>query len=153
MKIKEFADQKHLTQGAIYKAIGRAGYSARQLTDKKGNITTKGMAIINKLFADDPEPDSEPLKEEKPEDIIIAELRDRLKEAKERAEKWETRYLELQTKTEQERASLLDKISEANRLLSQQQELERLRAMNPIKRLFSGRKKEQQQIPSDGQIH
>jgi hypothetical protein len=154
MKIKEFAVEKGVTPGAIYKAVQRSGHSAKELTDKRGNITAKGAGILQKLFPDDTEPRSEPLKEERADNSTLDDLRDRLRAAEERAEKWERLYLELQEKTERERASLLDRISEANRLISQQQELARLASMNPIKRLFSGRKKEQQQqIPSDGQIN
>ena len=150
MKIKEFADQKHLTQGAIYKAIGRAGYSAKQLTDRKGNLTGKGMALLVKLFSDDPEPESEPVKAEKPEDIIIAELRDRLREAQERAEKWERLYFELQDRATQEREAHREELRAAHVLAAQAQETISKLSMNPIRRLFSGKKKD---IPSDGQIH
>ena len=36
MKIKDFAAEKQLSKQAIYKAIQRAGFSAKQLTDRNG---------------------------------------------------------------------------------------------------------------------
>ena len=153
MKIKDYAAEKGLTQGAVYKAITRAGHSTKELTDRKGNITEKGSAILADLFPDAEIPRSEPLKETQPDNSTIEELRTRLRAAEERADKWEGLYLELQQKVERERAAFLDKISEANRLISQQQELARIASMNPIKRLFAGKKKKPTDaIDTNGQV-
>lgn len=158
MKIKDFAVEKGLTQGAIYKAIGRAGHSAKELTDKKGNLTAKGSQILRELFPDDQEPitepRSEPLKEEKAEDSTIDDLRDRLRAAEERAEKWERLYLELQDRAAQEREAHREELRAAHVLAAQAQEtISALSAKkNPILRLFSGRKKEQQHTAADGEV-
>lgn len=176
MNIKEFAEGKGVTRGAIYKALTRTGHTVKELTDRKGNITAKGYAILRKLYPDDQEPLSEPLKETRPDDSALDELRKRLSEAERAREKaeeslriekeqrtlFERLYNEtrddlrkLQESSERERAAMHDRISEANRLLSQQQELERLRTMNPIKRLFAGRKKEKpdQTVDGSGQVN
>ena len=170
MYFKDYAEAKGVTRGAIYKTLSRSGHSAKELTDRNGNITPKGYAILRKLYPDDQETLSELLKEPEAEDSTIDELRARLSEAERAREKAEaaleneTRQRELYEKlytetkeelrqqreeqkqqreaAEKERQTLLEKISEANRLISQQQELARLAAMNPIRRLFAGKKKE-----------
>lgn len=180
MNIKEYAETKGLTKGAVYKAITRSGHNAGELTDRRGHITGKGLSILREIYPDEQEPDqeplSEPLKETRPEDSALDDLRERLREAerardkaeeslrieKEQRTLFERLYNEtrddlrkLQEASERERAAMHDRISEANRLLSQQQELERLRTMNPIKRLFAGRKKEkpEQTVDGSGQVN
>lgn len=159
MTIKEFADRQGLTKGAIYKAIKGSSFRIDQITGRNGRITEEGREILRILF---PETRSEPLKETQAEDSTIDELRTRLSEAERAREKaedalkaeqeqralFEKLYNETKEElrqqretAERERTVFLEKISEANRLTSQQQELARLATMNPIKRLFSGRKK------------
>lgn len=137
MKIKEFAAENGVTQGAVYKAIGRAGYSARDLTDKRGNITTRGMKTLRGLFSDAENPASEPPKEPEADNSTIDDLRERLRAAQEQAEKWQRLYLELQEQSARERAEHREEMREAHIIASQA--LNR----NPLKRLF-GRKKAQE---------
>ena len=76
MKIKEYADGKGLTKGAVYKAIIRNGHSAGELTDKRGNLTAKGMQILDEIYQEpDQEPLSEPLKETRPDDSVLEDLK------------------------------------------------------------------------------
>ena len=175
MTVKEFADGLGLTKGAVYKAIRNSSFTLDQITGRSGQITEEGRKILQILFPDQ-EPLSEPLKETQPEDSALDDLRERLREAerardkaeeslrieKEQRTLFERLYNEtrddlrkLQESSERERAAMHDRISEANRLLSQQQELERLRTMNPIKRLFAGRKKEKpaQTVDGSGQVN
>ena len=162
MDFKGFAEEKGVTRGAIYKALKRSGYGAKELTDRQGHITQKGYVILRKLYPDDQETLPELLKEPEAEDSAIDELKARLNEAERAREKAETAlenetrqrdlYEKLYKETKEElrqqrdaadkeRQAFLEKISEANRLISQQQELARLASMNPIRRLFSGKKK------------
>lgn len=162
MTIKEYADGKGVTRGAIYKAIGRAGYSSKDLTDKKGHVTPKGSAILSKLFPDAQNPPSEPPKGGKAGESTLDELREQLSEAQRAREKaedalatekdqralFEKLYYEAkddlkrhQEAAERERTAFLERISELTRLTSQQQELARISSMNPVKRLFSDRKR------------
>lgn len=153
MKIKDYAVEKGLTPGAIYKAVQRAGHSAKELTDKQGNITAKGSSILQKLFPDNAEPRSEPPKEEKAEDSTLDDLRARLRAAEERAEKWERLYLELQDRAAQEREAHREELRAAHVLAAQAQEtISALSRKNPILRLFSGRKKEQRHTAADGEV-
>ena len=161
MRIKEYAAGKGVTQGAIYKAIGRAGHSAKDLTDRKGNITPKGSAILDELFPDDQETRSEPLNEEKAGDSTLDDLRARLSEAERarekaedalkvereqrikaeaQAEKWENLYLELQDKAAQEREANRTALTQAHILAARAQEAANKKT--GILRLFSGRKKD-----------
>ena len=162
MKIKEYAAEKGVTQGAIYKALGRNGYNAKSLTNRRGDITAAGYEILRRIY----DPDAEPLKDQRPEPLTEAEgsrdalresearreaetLREQLRNAEERAERaaeraerWERLYIELQEKAAQERAANDQQLQAAHVLMSQQ--LAALtRKENPIKRLFSGRKKDQ----------
>ena len=175
MKIKEFAIGHNLTLSAVYKAIQRAGYTVKELTDKNNNLTESGLSILAAIYPDSemltPEPPSERLNDNEPDNSLIDDLKARLSEAEKALAKSETAlkaeteqrtlfeklYNETkdelrkqQESAERERDKLLDKISEAHRLASQQQELARIAAMNPIKRLFSGRKKKQ--IDVQGQV-
>ena len=179
MKIKEYAIGHHLTQSAVYKAVQRAGYSVKELTDKNNDLTAAGFAILAEIYHDSEisaqEPPSERLNESKPDDSLIDDLKSRLSEAEKALAKSETAlkaeteqrtlfeklYNETkeelrkqQESAERERDKLLDKISEAHRLASQQQELARIAAMNPIKRLFAGRKKKQiDAVESAGEVN
>ena len=170
MKIKEYADGKGLTKGAVYKAIIRNGHSAGELTDKRGNLTAKGMQILDEIYQEpDQEPFSEPLKETQPEDSVLDDLRDRLSEAErardraeadlqnekerriraeEQAEKWERLYLELQDKAAQERERILENAREAHVIAAQAQEAANKKS--GFLRLFSGRKKEKPAESVDG---
>jgi len=172
MKIREFAEGIGITQGAIYKAILRAGYSTKKLTDKKGDITSAGMKILRRIYpeaAEDqqPEREPEPGAEQEPESIINAlrdqlrdaegrrvaldaelkSVRDQLTEARNQAEKWERLYIELQKNAANERAEMRREIDSAHLIAAQAQHLK----VNPIKRLFSGRK-EAQNVSANAEI-
>lgn len=151
MKIQEFASSKNLSNNAIYKAIRREGYTAKELTDKRGNITPAGFKILRRIYpenAEEQQPDPEQRKEAEPgRESLERELdsiRGQLAEARERAEKWEKLYLDLQDKSAQERSEMQQQIKAAQVLLAQQQEINSRLLMNPIKRLFSGKKKERE---------
>ena len=58
MKIKDFSEEKGLTKQAVYKAISRAGFSAKQITDRNGNITGKGFSVLRSLFPDPEQPET-----------------------------------------------------------------------------------------------
>ena len=157
MKIKDYAVEKGLTTGAIYKAVSRSGHSMKELTDRKGHITAAGYAILSEIYGEEqPEPAQEPqretLKETKVEDSTIADLKDRLREAQERAEKWEQLYLELQDRAAQEREAHREELRAAHVLAAQAQETISRLSMNPIKRLFSGRKKEKEPVKTEGEV-
>ena len=141
MKIKDFSDEKGLTKQAVYKAIQRAGFSTKQLTDRHGNITGKGFAVLKNLFPEVSEPaetpveappqPSEPQKDLQPE---VDRLLRKVDELEDRCKEWEKRYFEAVDHAKQE--------SEQMRvLLSQEQQL-RLAAENKhfFRRLFAGKK-------------
>ena len=151
MKLQEFALRQKLSNNALYKAIRREGYTAKELTDKRGNITSAGLKILRRMYpedAEEPQQDPEPEQEQRKAPGLEAlekelkSLREQLAEARERAEKWEKLYLDLQDKAAQERSEMQQQIKAAQILLAQQQEINSRLLMNPIKRLFSGRKKE-----------
>lgn len=149
MKIQEFAASKNLSNNAIYKAIRREGYAAKELTDKRGNITAAGFKILRRIYPEKMEeaqrdPEQQKETETGLESAEIKGLREQLTEARERADKWEKLYLELQDKAAAERAEMQQQIKAAQVLLAQQQEINSRLLMNPIKRLFSGRKKERE---------
>jgi len=173
MTVKEYAESKAVTTGAIYKAVSRSGHSMKELTDRKGQITGKGLSILSEIYPDDQEPDqeplSEPLKETRPDDSALDDLRDRLSEAErardraeadlqnekerriraeEQAEKWERLYLELQDKAAQERERILENAREAHVIAAQAQEAANKKS--GFLRLFSGRKKEKPAESVDG---
>ena len=173
MKIKEFAEEIGITQGAIYKAILRAGYSTKKLTDKRGEITSAGMRILRRIYPENaPETVSDAPEETEADNSTFDELRDRLREAESRrdaldaelksvrdqlteardqAQKWEKLYLEEREQARIIRETAAEEKRRADILLSQAQENYRILAMNPIKRLFSGRKKAQS-VETDGEI-
>lgn len=166
MTIKEYADYQGLTKGAVYNAIRRSGHSMKDLTDAKGNISPAGFAILGEIYPEVKKPSqetgSERPKKSRSKNSASENLRDRLSEAEKALVKAEA---ELQAQTEksalferlynekcdelkkqqalfeQEKASLHQRLSEAHGVISQQQESARLAKMNPIKRLFAGRKK------------
>ena len=109
LKIKEFAVEKRLTQGAVYKAIQRAGYSMKELTDRNGNITEAGFAILASVYPDVKKPvqnsPSERLNESKPDDSLIDDLKARLSEAEKALAKSETAL-----KAETEQRTLFEKL-------------------------------------------
>ena len=170
MTIKEYAEGKGLTKGAIYKAIGRSGHSAGDLTDKRGNLTAAGLRILDEIYQDpDQEPLSDGLKDQQPEESTIDDLRERLSEAErardraeadlqnekerrikaeEQAEKWERLYLELQDKAAHERERILENAREAHVIAAQAQEAANKKS--GFLRLFSGRKKEKPAESVDG---
>lgn len=153
MKLQEFALRQKLSNNALYKAIRREGYTAKDLTDKRGNITSAGLKILRRMYPEDteeqqqePEQEPEQRKEAGREELEkeAESLRKQLAETKERAEKWEKLYLDLQDNAAQERAELEQQIKNSQILLARQQEMNNRLLMNPIKRLFSGRKKSQE---------
>lgn len=109
MTIKEFADKRGLTKGAIYKAIKSSSFRIDQITGRNGRITEEGREILRILF---PETRSEPLKEEKAGDSTFDELRARLSEAEsERDEAKRAREkAEDALKAEKEQRALFEKL-------------------------------------------
>ena len=139
MKIKDFAEKKQLTKQAVYKALNRAGYSAKTLTDRSGNLTKKGMTVLNRLFPSDGDQAD---RQDQPEPVdqdesTVAELRNQVTELKERCKEWETRYFQAVDQAKQE--------NEQFRILLQREQELRLYAESNkgfFKRLFAGRKEE-----------
>ena len=138
MKIKDFADKKQLTKQAVYKALNRAGYSAKTLTDRSGNLTKKGLTVLNRLFptAGD-QVDQEPPVPADQDDRIVSDLRNQVDELKQRCEQWETRYFQAVDQAKQENEQL--------RILLQREQELRLYAENKgfFKRLFAGKKEKE----------
>ena len=148
MNIKEFSEKKGITKQAVYKAINRSGLSAKQLTDRKGNLTKKGVSLLAKLFPDDPEltgkafADAELSDDQQPEQTGSNEadqLRQRIKELEEKCRDWEIRYFSLIDSQKEETSQLRE-------LIAREQQL-RLAAEHKglFKRLFSGKKQDDQQ--------
>lgn len=151
MKIKEFAESQNVSTNGVYKAILREGYSTKELTDKRGNITAAGFKILRRIYPEKVAEDVQPEKEsggedaellrklteaEKERDILKAEnigIREQLAAEKAQVEKWQQLYIDLQESAKQERERL-------DLLLSREQENHRLSLMSPLKRLFAGRK-------------
>lgn len=165
--IKEFSEEIGLSKGAIYKAIRNSSFQLNQITNRAGQITPEGLTVLKGLFPDhgggldapegsdrlqeeaerlrDALEESERLRKEAERSLERAE--DALEAEKRQRETFEKLYMEereevkeLREAAEREREKLLEQISEAHRLASQQQELARIASMNPIKRLFSGRR-------------
>ena len=139
MKIKDFAEKKQLTKQAVYKALNRAGYSAKTLTDRSGNLTKKGMTVLNRLFPSDGDQAD---RQDQPEPVdqdesTVAELRNQVTELKERCKEWETRYFQAVDQAKQENEQL-------RILLQREQELRLYAESNKgfFKRLFAGKKEE-----------
>ena len=104
MTIKQFADELGLTKGAVYKAIRSSSFTVDQITGRSGQITEEGRKILQILFPDQ-EPLSEPLKKTQPEDSVLEDLRDRLREAERAREKAEESL-----RIEKEQRSLFEKL-------------------------------------------
>lgn len=133
MKIKDFAAEIGITPQAVYKAINRAGLSARALTSKSGNLTSKGLSELRKLFSEDQDedqPDQRPERSDQAQD----ELRLRIKALEDEVSLWQKRYFDLVESSDQERAQL--------RIIIDQEQKLRAAAENRgiIRRLFSGKK-------------
>lgn len=144
MKIKDFAVEKGLSKQAIYKAISRAGFSARQITDRNGNITNKGFTVLRSLF---PDADLDRQQESKPEEgqqqteqqaAEIERLQKRVEELEASCKQWEQRYFDAVEAAKQEAQQM-------RVLISREQEL-RLAAERKglFRRLFAGRKAEEE---------
>ena len=149
MNIKDFAEKKGITKQAVYKAINRSGMSAKLLTDKRGNLTKKGVNLLAKLFPDNPEltgkafADAELLEDDQQPDQTGSneadQLRQTIKELEERCQEWEKRYFALIDSQNEETRQLRE-------LIAREQQL-RLAAEHKglFKRLFSGKKQDDHQ--------
>ena len=143
MKIKEFSEEKQLSRQAVYKALSRSGYSAKELTDRSGNLTKKGLTILNRLFPADGDQvnQDQPEPPEQDQSAIIDELRkkvddlqNQVDEQKRKCDEWESRYFEAvnQAKTETEQLRVLIQHEQELRLYAERKGI--------FKRLFVGRK-------------
>ena len=133
MKIRDFAAEIGITPQAVYKAISRAGLSARALTNKSGNLTSKGLSELRKLFSgdqDEDQPDQRPERSDQAQD----ELRIRIKALENEVELWQKRYFDLVQSSNEERSQL--------RIIIDQEQKLRAAAEHRgiIRRLFSGKK-------------
>lgn len=138
LKIKDFSEEKGLTKQAVYKAIQRAGFSTKQITDQRGNISAKGFTILHNLFPDpEQKHDAEEKKHDADKSAEVEQLQKRIEELELRCKEWEKRYFEATEAAKQEGQQL-------RILLSQEQQL-RLAAENKgfFKRLFAGRKEKE----------
>jgi len=142
MTIKEFAEGKGLTPQAVYKAVGRAGFKTRQLTDRKGKLTTSGISALKVLFPENPDEsataqEAEP-KAESPELVRLREqveaLQTRCRELEQQCEDWKGRFFDAQEHSREEAQQM-------RQLLSQEQQL-RMAAERKgfIRRLFAGKR-------------
>lgn len=143
MKIKEFSEGKGLTKQAVYKAISRAGFSAKQITDRNGNITSKGFSILRSLFpesdpAADPETISGAGQQPAEQTAEIEKLKQRIAELEESCRTWEQRYFDAVDSAKKESEQL-------RVLISQEQQL-RLAAERKglFRRLFAGKQTDEQ---------
>ena len=151
MKIKEFAESKNVSNQAIYKALNRAGYSAKQITNKYGNICPHGIRILKKLFPDDLHQDPEQVAEDqRPEESAgiesremellrkrIDELEQQCEEWKTKCNEWEERYFELQQSKTREGQEL------RGLLLQEQQLRMSIEKKGFFKRLFPGKQEKE----------
>lgn len=144
MKIRDFAEEKGLTKQAIYKAISRAGFSARQITDRNGNITSKGFSILRTLFPDAEQEQQQETKsgegqqQTEQQAAELERLQERIRELEQSCKQWEQRYFDAVETAKQEGQQL-------RVLLSQEQQL-RLAAERKglFRRLFAGKKAEEE---------
>ena len=132
-----------MTKQAVYKAISRAGFSAKQITDRNGNITSKGFSILRSLFpesesAADPETISGAGQQPAEQTAELEKLRERVRELEESCRTWEQRYFDAIESAKKESEQL-------RVLISQEQQL-RLAAERKglFRRLFAGKQTEQQ---------
>lgn len=145
MKIREFAEGKGLTKQAVYKALNRAGFSAKDLTDRSGNLSKKGLATLRKLFPDDQDqPELQQERPERPDQAAAQEqdqekelLRSRIKTLEDEVSDWKKRYFDLVDSSNNEREQL--------RILIDQEQRLRAAAENRgfLRRLFSGKKEKE----------
>ena len=136
MKIRDFAAEMGITPQAVYKAINRAGFSARALTNKSGNLTSKGLSELRKLFSEDhdeDQPDQKPDKSAQ-DQAELEMLRLKVDFLEHQVSQWEKRYFDLVESSNEERAQL--------RILIDQEQKLRAAAEHKgfIRRLFSGKK-------------
>lgn len=133
MKIRDFAAEIGITPQAVYKAISRAGLSARALTNKSGNLTSKGLSELRKLFSGDQDEDQPGQRPER-SDQAQDELRLRIKALEDDVSLWQKRYFDLVESSNQERAQL--------RIIIDQEQKLRAAAEHRgiLRRLFSGKK-------------
>jgi hypothetical protein len=134
LKIKDFAERKGLSPQAVYKALSRAGFSAKQLTDNRGNITRKGSQTLNRLFpSGDPQGKAAPDPQELPE---LESLKEQIKTLENRCKEWEQRYFDEVSshKAETEQLRILISQEQQLRLASERKGL--------LRRLFPGKQKE-----------
>lgn len=144
MKIRDFAEEKGLTKQAIYKAISRAGFSARQITDRNGNITSKGFSILRTLFPDAEQEQQQETKsgegqqQTEQQAAELERLQERIRELEASCKQWEQRYFDAVETAKQEGQQL-------RVLLSQEQQL-RLAAERKglFRRLFAGKKADEE---------
>lgn len=136
MKIREFAAEIGITPQAVYKAINRAGLSARALTNKSGNLTSKGLSELRKLFSGDQDEDQPDQRLER-SDQAQDELRLRIKALEDEVELWKKRYFDLVQSSNEERSQL--------RIIIDQEQKLRAAAEHRgiIRRLFSGKKEKE----------
>ena len=139
MKIRDFAAEIGITPQAVYKAINRAGLSARALTNKSGNLTSKGLSELRKLFSEDQDedqPEQRPERSAQDQDEL-ARLRLRVDQLDQEVSLWQKRYFDLVESSNQERAQL--------RILIDQEQKLRAAAEHKglIRRLFSGKKEKE----------
>ena len=166
MTIQEFAVEHGISKGTIYNAIKKSSFDLKQITSGGGQITPEGMTILKSLFPASGEPEKGPESLRPPEELQQIrdalkeaeggrerlqteneELRNRLRRAEEKAEQWEKRYFELQEKAERERAEYRQQVTEAHKLISQEQEIKHV---SILKRLFAERNRET--VTAEGQI-
>lgn len=136
MKIREFAESKGVSAQAIYKAVGRAGYSAKILTDRSGNITKKGLSVLRKIYPDSP--DLDPVSEvETEEKDLIDRLKSENAALRIDLDMWQKRYFELVDKSNEERNHLQILIDQEQKLRAAAEH------RGLIRRLFSGKKEKE----------
>jgi len=147
LKIKEFAESKNVSNQAIYKALNRAGYSTKQITNKYGNISPQGMRILKKLFPDDLQQDPEPgAGDQQPEETARKDsreaeyLREKIKELEKQCEEWKTKCNEWEERYFDLQQSKAREAQELRGLLLQEQQLRMsVEKRGFFKRLFSGK--------------
>ena len=147
MKIKEFAESRKVSNQAIYKALNRAGYSAKQITNKYGNINPQGMRILKKLFPDDLHQDPEQgAGDLQPEETAgnnskeTEHLRERIRELEKQCEEWKTKCNEWEERYFDLQQSKAREAQELRGLLLQEQQLRMsVEKRGFFKRLFPGK--------------
>lgn len=133
MKIREFAEGKGLTKQAVYKALNRAGFSAKELTDRSGNLSKQGLSVLRRLFPADQDQPERP-ERAAPDQDQLEQLRIRIRELENEVSDWQKRYFALVDSSNTEREQL--------RIIIDQEQKLRAAAEHRgfIRRLFSGKK-------------